>query len=81
MKNYFIGYKQANDEYVYLASIGKNNLSVTLHTDEAMDFYDLETATNVCKYVNVRDLMNNYNPIIVRTDIEEVIDNDTITNE
>ena len=81
MKNYFIGYKQANNEYVYLAGVNKNNISVTLHTDEAMDCYDVETAINLCEYVNLRDKMNIYIPIIVTTDIEEVVDNGTITNE
>lgn len=88
MKNYFIGYKQANDQYVYVASINKNNVSVTLYTDEAMDCYDVETAKNLCAYVNLKDSMNTYNPIVVLTEIteiteivEEVIDNGTVTNE
>lgn len=74
MKNYFIGYKQANDQYVYVASINKNNVSVTLYSDEAMDCYDVETAINLCEYVNLKDPMNKYNPIVVFTEITEIVD-------
>lgn len=91
MKNYFIGYKQANGEYVYVAGITEQTISVTLHLDNAVDFYDERTAYDVCMYVNMRDAMNTYIPILVETtiteltdvkeDVEEVVENDTITNE
>ena len=88
MKNYFIGYKQGNGVYIYVAGINRTSISVTLHTEEAMEFYNVDNAINICEYVNERDLMNNYKPIVVFTEVteitekqEEVVESDTITNE
>lgn len=81
MTKYFIGYKQGNGEYVYVSSINDYSVSVTINYPNGIDFINEDNAKNVCDFLNDMDLEKTYIPLKVTTNVEEVTDNESITNE
>jgi len=85
MKKYLIGYKQANDSYVYVNTIEQYNIRVGNIVEAGLDFVNETMATNVCEFLNKKDMEHTYVPIIVTTNIEEIVIEevveDVITNE
>lgn len=80
MSKNLIGYKQGNGEYVYVNSINDYSISVTLNTDNAMDFINEEMAKNVCEYLNTRDTEKTYLPLNVTVTVTEIIDKEVDTD-
>ena len=76
MTNYFIGYKQANGEYVYVNAINDFSISMTLNTVNAIDFLGEKMAKDVCNYLNLRDNTKHYLPLAVVTTVDEIINNE-----
>ena len=52
MTKYFIGYEQGLNDYVYLSSLNKSTIGVTVITEEAINFKNETIAKNVLEYVN-----------------------------
>lgn len=73
MSKNLIGYKQGNGEYVYVNSINDYSISVTLNTDNAIDFINEEITKNVCEYINARDTEKTYLPLNVKVIVTEMI--------
>lgn len=78
MKKYLIGYKQADDSYVYVGSIDCKNITVTPLMDNAIDFTNKEHATSVCNYLNIDNTQ--FKVIEIEIIIKEV-DNDVATSK
>lgn len=74
MTKNLIGYKQGNGEYVYVNSINDYSISVTLNTDNAVDFINEKMAKNICEYLNARDTEKMYLPLSVNVTVTEILD-------
>lgn len=73
MKKYLIGYKQGNGAYVYVNSINDYSISVTINTDNAIEFFSEKIATNLCEFLNLKNKEQTYLPLMVTIDVEEVV--------
>lgn len=60
MSNVLIGYKQGDNNYVFVSNIGKRSISVTTVMEEAIEFNNKVLAENVCNYLNNKDQEHNY---------------------
>lgn len=74
MTKNLIGYKQGNGKYVYVNSINDYSISITLTTDNAVDFINEKMAKNVCEYLNARDTEKIYLPLSVNVTVTEILD-------
>lgn len=70
MNKYLIGYKQANDVYVFVNDIYYSNISVTTTLEEAIDFTSAIHAQSVCAYLNLTE--SKFKVFNVTVKIEEV---------
>ena len=77
MTKYCVGYKQGNNEYVYINEIAYNNVRVTTVQEGAIAFDDVATAQGL---LNIAKKMvgNQENTILeIKVDIKEVQGNAT----
>lgn len=79
MTNYYIGYVQGNNEYVYVGNITPTNIGLSTTTSTALSFDTEELANGVLAYVETVIANQDFKVIKITTTIEE-IDNET-TNE
>lgn len=77
MTKYFIGYEQGLNDYVYLSSLNKSTIGVTVITEEAINFKNETIAKNVLEYVNTIVTNQDYKVLKVTTNVEEVDTNVT----
>ena len=77
MTKYFIGYEQGLNDYVYLSSLNKSTIEVTVITEEAINFKNETMAKNVLEYVNTIVANQDYKVLKVTTNVEEVDTNVT----
>lgn len=75
MTKYLIGYKQGDGSYVYVDTINSYKTSVTLDTNNALEFKDENMAKNVCEFVNYKEHEKTYIPLKVNLNVEEVANN------
>lgn len=78
MTKYLIGYKQADDSYVYVGSIDCKNISVTPLMDNAIDFVSKEHAVSVCNYLAIDN--KQFKVIEIKITTKEV-DNNVTTSK
>lgn len=72
MTNYYVGYKQGNDEYVYVASVDNANVRVSTITEGAISFKDVALAESL-KHIAKSIVANqDYVVLEITTDIKEV---------
>lgn len=76
MEKYLIGYKQGNGAYVYVSAINDYNVAITLHDNNAIEFYNEDIAKNVCEFLNLKDKENTYLPIMLKINITEITKGD-----
>lgn len=72
MNRYLVGYKQANDEYVYVGSIAYNNISVSAYIETAIEFENQEDAKNIAKFLNSVNEEQTYLAIEINIETKEV---------
>ncbi len=72
MKKYLVGYKQANDEYVYVSGITYNNISVNAFIETAIEFENQEDAKNIAKFLNSVNEEQTYLAIEINIETKEV---------
>lgn len=77
MTKYFIGYEQGLNDYVYLSSLNKSTIGVTVITEEAINFKNETMAKNVLEYINTMVANQDYKVLKVTTNVEEVDTNVT----
>lgn len=68
---YFIAYKQNEDTYNYVISIG-NKIETTLFYANALDFGNILNARNICNYLNEIDEEKEYIVIEYQYTLTEV---------
>ena len=68
---YFIAYKQSEDTYMYVISIG-SKIETTLFYANALDFLNKINAKNVCSYLNEYDDTKEYIVLEYDYSIKEV---------
>ena len=76
MTNYYIGYVQGNNEYVYVGTITPTNIGLSTTTSTALSFDTEELANGVLDYVKTVIVNQDFKVIKITTVIEE-IDNET----
>lgn len=67
---YLVAYKQGEDEYIFVNSIG-STIGKTMTYYNAMDFLSEENAKNICKFLNEIDSNNEYIVIKYQYTLEE----------
>lgn len=77
MTNYYIGYVQGNNEYVYVGTITPTNIGLSTITSTALSFNTEELANGVLEYVKTVILNQEFKVIKITTTIEE-IGNDSV---
>lgn len=71
MSNVLIGYKQGDNNYVFVSNIGKRSISVTTVMEEAIEFNKKALADNVCNFLNDKDQAHNYVALEIEIRINE----------
>lgn len=69
---YFIAYKQSEDTYAYVTSIGVN-IGTTIFYGNALNFITHENAENVSKFLNKYDSKHDYIVITYEYSLREEI--------
>lgn len=69
---YFIAYKQSEDTYAYVTSIGVN-IGTTIFYGNALNFITRENAENVSKFLNEYDNKHDYIVITYEYSLREEI--------
>lgn len=72
MTNYYIGYVQGNNEYVYVGNITPTNIGLSTTTNTALSFNSEELANGVLDYVKTVILNQDFKVIKITTVIEEI---------
>lgn len=72
MTNYYIGYLQGNNEYVYVGNITPTNIGISTTTSTALSFETEELANGVLDYVKTVILNQEFKVIKITTTIEEI---------
>ena len=72
MTNYYIGYVQGNNEYVYVGNITPTNVGLSTTTTTALTFNTEELANGVLDYVKTIVANQDFKVIKVTTVIEEI---------
>lgn len=50
---YYVGYKQDNNEYVYITYVDKNGVKITTAIENAINYNSLETAKDLLSICNI----------------------------
>jgi hypothetical protein len=79
MTNYYIGYIQGNDEYVFVGNITPTNVGISTTTNTALTFDNEELAKGVLAYVETMIANQDFKVVKITTVIEE-IDNEESVN-
>lgn len=77
MTNYYVGYNQTDENYVYISSISITNVDVSNSHTYALAFDDEETAKGILNYVKTRISNREFKILKVTEKIEEVLENVT----
>lgn len=72
MTNYYIGYVQGNNEYVYVGNITPTNIGLSTTTSTALSFNTEELASGVLAYVETMIVNQDFKVIKITTTIEEM---------
>lgn len=72
MTNYYIGYVQSNNEYVYVGNITPTNIGLSTTTSTALTFDTEELANGVLAYVETVIANQDFKVIKITTVIEEI---------
>lgn len=72
MTNYYIGYVQGNNEYVYVGNITPTNVGLSTTTSTALSFDTEELANGVLAYVQDCIANQDFKVIKITTVIEEM---------
>lgn len=72
MTKYYVGYKQGNNEYVYVASVDNSNVRVSTITEGAIGFEDVELATALSQIASNIIANQEYVVLEIKTSIKEV---------
>ena len=72
MTNYYIGYVQGNNEYVYVGNITPTNVGLSTTTSTALSFDTEELANGVLAYVQESIVNQEFKVIKITTVIEEI---------
>jgi hypothetical protein len=72
MTNYYIGYVQGNNEYVYVGNITPTNVGLSTTTSTALSFDTEELANGVLAYVQDSIVNQDFKVIKITTVIEEM---------
>jgi len=80
MTNYYIGYVQGNNEYVYVGNITPTNVGLSTTTSTALSFDTEELANGVLAYVQDSIVNQDFKVIKITTVIEEINNETTEEN-
>lgn len=69
MNNVLIGYKQGDNNYVYVSGISKNNISITTNIEDAINFE--KEAKGIALFLNKKDDSKEYKVLSVTITISE----------
>ncbi|MBP5426699.1 MAG: hypothetical protein J6Y29_02205 [Clostridiales bacterium] len=72
MTKYCVGYKQGNNEYIYVASVDVMNVRVATNEYGAITFNNVELAKDLLDIVNTISKNQDYIVIEITTTIKEV---------
>lgn len=81
MTNYYIGYVQGNDEYVYVGNITPTNIGISTTTETALTFDTKEIAEGILAYVNTVIANQEFKVLKITKTIEEMNTPDEINEE
>ena len=72
MTKYYVGYKQGNNEYVYVAGIDNSNVRVSTTLEGGIGFTDVKLAEAFNSIVGTLVANQDYQVLKVTVDIKEV---------
>ena len=72
MTNYYVGYQQADNEYVFVASIDATNIKVVTNLEGAISLDTVELATDLLNLVTNAVANQDYKVLEITTTIKEV---------
>ena len=72
MSKFYVGYKQGNEEYVYVAGIDTNNVKISTTIEGAMSFTDIGQAEYLRDIAETIVLNQEYKVLKITIDIEDM---------
>lgn len=77
MTKFYVGYKQGNNDYVYISDVSYNNIRVTTVQEGAIAFDDVATAQGLLNIAKKMVGNQEYTILEIKVDIKEVQGNAT----
>ena len=77
MTKFYVGYKQGNNDYVYISDVSYNIIRVTTVQEGAIAFDDVATAQGLLNIAKKMVGNQEYTILEIKTDIKEVQENAT----